>query len=343
MEIKRVSLRDYTSLRIGGGADLVVVTSQGEMIEALRYAKREAKRVHILGGGTNSYFNEHIENLFVIKNEIKGIEVKILDSQTVRESDSESEVLVTCGAGEVWDDVVVYSVEHGLWGIENLSYIPGSVGAAPVQNIGAYGTELKDVFVSLTAIDTETLETVEVTNKMCQFGYRDSLFKHSPGKYVICNVTLALSTTPKSILTYKPLDTLAGADDITLHKIRDVVIATRKAKLPDWVQHPNAGSFFKNPIISKVVLDSVLAKYQDLPFHEVDGGYKVPAAWLIEHVAKMKGVRMDDVGTWPTQPLVIVNFGQGDAKEVNDLAYKIIEKVKENTGILLEKEVNFIA
>lgn len=333
MEIKRVSLRDYTSLRIGGGADLVVVTSQGEMIEALRYAKREGKRVHILGGGTNSYFNEHIENLFVIKNEIKGIEARsMVNGQWLM-----------VGAGEVWDDVVVYAVEHGLWGVENLSYIPGSVGAAPVQNIGAYGSELKDVFVSLTAIDTETLETVEVTNEMCQFGYRDSLFKHSPGRYVICSVTLSLSVTPKPVLTYKPLDTLAGADDITLHKIRDVVIATRKAKLPDWVQHPNAGSFFKNPIVSKVVLDSVVAKFQDVPFHEVDGGYKVPAAWLIEHIAKMKGVRMDEVGTWPSQPLVIVNFGQAHAVDVNDLAHEIIEKVKENTGIVLEKEVNFIA
>jgi UDP-N-acetylmuramate dehydrogenase len=343
MEIHNIFLRDYTSLHIGGRADMVVVKSVEALQEAIRYVRQEGKRIHVLGGGTNTYFDERVENIFVIKNEIMGIEVKKHDIQTDRLLDKDNPILVTVGAGEVWDDVVVYAVENGLWGIENLSYIPGTVGAAPVQNIGAYGSELKDVFVSLVAVNNETLEVVELSKEECQFGYRDSLFKHKPDVYSICTITISLSKLPLPVLTYKPLDILSEKTNLTIQDVRDLVVATRTAKLPDWKEHPNAGSFFKNPIVSKEVGEELQRTYPSIPLHLVEAGYKIPAAWLIEHIAKMKGVRMGEVGTWPQQPLVIVNFGQAEAKDVNSLAEKIIEKVNENTGVTLEKEVNFIS
>lgn len=342
MEIQNILLSEYTSLRIGGEAEIVVVKTTEALQEALRFAKHEGKNVHMLGGGTNTYFDEKLENLFVIKNEIMGIKIQTSDSQTVGQSNKENAVLVTCGAGEVWDDVVRFAVEHELWGIENLSYIPGTVGAAPVQNIGAYGSELKDVFVSLVAINTETLEMIELSREECQFGYRDSLFKHTPGKYNICSVTIALSKSPLPVLTYKPLDSLIGKTDITIQDVRNLVVATRAAKLPDWNEYPNAGSFFKNPIVNKELGSELQKVYPNIPLHEVENGYKIPAAWLIEHIAEMKGVRMGEAGTWPQQPLVIVNFGHAEAKDINELAEQIINSIQMKCGITLEKEVNYI-
>lgn len=329
MEITSVSLKNYSSLRVGGEASVILVTDTASLVEVLMYAKKENKDVYFLGTGTNTYFGEDLENFLFIKMDSKGISFE----------EKDDEVFVTAYAGEVWDDLVRFSVEKGLWGIENLSFIPGIVGAAPVQNIGAYGVELKDVFVSLSAIDRTTLDMVEINKSACDFGYRDSFFKKEYGRYIIVSVTVKLSKKSSPKLTYKPLDSLIGKE-ITLQDIRDLVIQTRTAKLPDWHEHANAGSFFKNPIVTTSVVQELRDLYPEIPALEFEGGYKIPAAWLIEHVAQMKGVRRGDVGTWPTQPLVLVNYGDATANEVDSFAAEIKEKVHTKTGVLLEQEVN---
>lgn len=332
MEIKTVSLRNYSSLRAGGEGKLVVVTSTAQLVEAMMYAKRESQRVHVIGEGTNTFFGNSLENILFIKMNIKGVSFEEQDQA----------VLLTAYAGENWDTVVKLAVEKNLWGIENLSYIPGTVGAAPVQNIGAYGTELKDTFGSLAALDRETLQLVEISNEGCTFGYRDSLFKHHKDRYIIISVTLKLSKIPKPVLAYRPLDTLMENQEVSLQGIRDLVIATRTSKLPDYNLYPNNGSFFKNPIVSKEVGRALALKYEEMKLIDHEDGYKIPAAWLIEHVANMKGVRIGDVGTWPAQPLVIINYGNTTAEGILNFSDKIIKKIEDTIGIRLEREVNYI-
>lgn len=329
MEIRTVSLKDYSSLRIGGIGEMVEVRDKEELKEALIYAKREGLRIHILGQGTNSYFGEDLSKFLFIKLQFKGIEYR-----------EENEcIFMKVQASEVWDDVVKESVEKGLWGIENLSFIPGTAGAAPVQNIGAYGVELADVFVSLSALDTDSFEFMELARGECEFGYRDSIFKRNLGKYIILSLTLKLYKRPRPVLTYKPLDLLTSSQ-ITSADIRDVVIHTRTAKLPDWVINPNAGSFFKNPIIDAEVAEKVGKLFPSMPQIKVEEGYKIPSAWLIEYVAQMKGARKGNIGTWPDQPLVLVNYGNANAEDVDAFAQEIKKIVKQKTGVELEQEVN---
>ena len=332
MEIRTVSLKDYSSLRVGGEGSLVEVTSTIQLVEILQYAKKEGLRVHILGEGTNTFFGETSDGILFVKINIKGVSW----------NEEGEDVVVTAYAGENWDAVVKMCVEKNLWGIENLSYIPGSVGAAPVQNIGAYGTELKDTLVSVQALDRHTLDLVEIRNSACQFGYRDSLFKKENNPYIIISVTLRVSRVPHPLLGYKPLDVLATQEDLTIKDIRECVIATRTAKLPDYTVNPNNGSFFKNPVVSKEVGEQLLHTYPDAKLIASGEGYKIPAAWLIEHVAQMKGKRMGNVGTWPLQPLVIVNYGEAHADEILQFSENIIQKIQEKTGITLEREVNFV-
>ena len=333
MEVIVAPLKKYSSLNIGGDGRIVIVKNDKELVEAIRYAQQKNLRVHFLGEGTNTFFGDLLENLLVIKNEIKGIALEQRDTN----------YLLTAGSGENWDDVVQYAVNHNLWGLENLSYIPGSVGAAPVQNIGAYGVELKDTLSMLHAYDREKEQFVIFKNEDCKFGYRDSLFKEYPGRYCIVSITCRLSQEPRPVLTYKPLDMLTTKKDLTLGEIRELVIATRKAKLPDYRQYPNTGSFFKNPIVTKIKGDSLRDIYSELPLIPFGDDYKIPAAWLIEHVAEMKGIRIDDVGTWPNQPLVVVNYGQTTAKELLNFSEQIIRSIKEKTDIELIREVNYIS
>jgi UDP-N-acetylmuramate dehydrogenase len=332
MHISRVSLKDYTSLHIGGEADMVLVDSDETLVEACVYADTHKLRIHVLGGGTNTVFKETISDLLVLKMEMKKIAIE----------ENGNDVLLTVGAGERWDDIVQYTVDKGWWGLENLSHVPGNVGAAPIQNIGAYGAELKDVFVSLRAYDFTERNFVTLMNVDCEFGYRDSLFKRNPGRYIITEITVKLSKTPNPRLTYKPLDTLVGKQNLTLADIRALVIETRAKKLPDYKKYPNAGSFFKNPIVARAKAFAIRGKFGEIPIHEVAGGYKIPSAWLIEHLTQLKGVRKGNVGTWPAQPLVIVNYGEADFEELDAFANLIKDTVAEASGVLLEREVNFI-
>lgn len=324
-------MRDYSSFRTGGAADMVTVTNEEELIKVIQDARTKGLRIHILGGGTNTYFGQNLKNLLVIKIELKGIECKQVSKELYT---------IHVAGGECWDDVVKFSVEKNLWGLENLSLIPGTAGAAPVQNIGAYGVELKDSFQSLRAYDIFEEKIMELFLSDCHFGYRDSLFKHEKGRYVILSVVLNVSIKVSPILTYKPLNELLGKKFLTAQDVRDLVMITRKTKLPDYEEHPNAGSFFKNSILDKTEAEGLRAKYPDMPFVEVTRGHKVPTAWLIEHVAAMKGVREGDVGSWPNQPLVIVNYGGATANDIDSFAQNIQKIVQEKTGIILEQEVN---
>lgn len=351
MEIKKVSMKEYSALRVGGEGDLVVVKSEEELKEAVAHAAASGRRIHILGSGTNTYFAEDLSKYLFLKLEILGKEYgassKEQEGENVTTTNNEkritnNEVFLTAFAGETFDDIVEFSVEQGLWGIENLSRIPGSVGAAPVQNIGAYGAELKDTLISVRVFDIEENSFKDLLNEECDFAYRDSIFKHHPGKYIIISITLNLTKEFKPVLEYKPLDSLQGKADLTPKDVRDLVITTRRTKLPDWKKFPNTGSFFKNIIITKEEWGALKVTYPDMPVHEVRGGYKVPTAWLIEHVAEAKGLKVGDVGTWPNQPLVIVNYGNATAEEINDFASNIQKKVEEKTGIKLEREVNFV-
>lgn len=330
MEIKRVALKNYTSLRIGGEVDMVLVTTLRELIEVVMFAKKEERKLHVFGGGTNTYFGEDLGNLLVIKMNIKGISFE----------EQKNDVFVTAYAGEEWDDLVQFSVDQRLWGLENLSLIPGTVGSSPVQNIGAYGVELKDVFVSLSALDMRTLNVVEINKEACDFGYRDSLFKKEAGRYCIISVRIQLSKKFSPVLQYKPLDSLLGKENLTPLEVRNLVISTRTAKLPDWKQYPNAGSFFKNPVVTNLESKTLRSKYPEIPLIPHLEGFKIPAAWLIEHVAIMKGIKVKDLGTWPNQPLVVVNYGKASADDIDGLAGEIRSKILEKTGIILEQEVN---
>lgn len=329
MDIRTVCLKDFSSLWTGGEGRIFEVSSVDELMEAVLYAKENNLTVSLLGEGTNTYFGDDLLGFLFVKMRIKGIDVE----------EGDEEVILTAGAGEIWDDVVELAVDKGWWGIENLSHIPGTVGAAPVQNIGAYGAELSNVFVSLTAFDMETVEEKFFTREDCRFGYRDSIFRSKKGRYAICSVTLRLSKRRIPFFEYKPLDTLP-VDAATTQDVRNLVIATRNAKLPDWHEHPNAGSFFKNAVIDSNAAEFIKPLYPNMPLIQVPEGYKIPTAWLIEHVAEMKGVREEGVGTWPAQPLVIVNYGNATADEIDAFAGKIREKINEKTGIVLEQEVN---
>lgn len=333
MEIKKVLMKDYSSLKIGGEGNLVVVKSKEELLEAVMYAETEGFRVHVLGSGTNTYFAENLSKYLFIKIEILGVSLENVDDNKTR---------VVINAGEIFDDIVKLSIENNLCGIENLSFIPGTSGAAPVQNIGAYGVELKDSLFSVRVLELDSKKFLNLSNQDCEFGYRDSIFKKKKGKYIITQIVLELSQEFKPNLSYKPLDSLLGKENISLKDIRDLVIKTRQTKLPDWKIYPNTGSFFKNPFLSKLEGDELRAKYENIPLHEVVEGYKLPAAWLIEHIACAKGMKEGNIGTWPNQPLVIVNYGESSALELNNFASKIQNKIEEKTGIKISKEVNFV-
>lgn len=312
------------------------VKSLAELNELINERLLPTEKLLVLGGGSNVLFT-HDWNGMVIKNEITGIESFEKD---------ENEVWVKAGAGEVWHHLVEYCIENGLGGIENLSLIPGCVGAAPIQNIGAYGVELKDVFHSLEAyhIPTRTVETFQL--KDCLFGYRDSVFKNKfKGEFIILSVTLRLSRNPVLNVSYGAIQTQLEAmnvKNISIRSISKAVIAIRMSKLPNPADLGNAGSFFKNPEISREEFISLRLKFPDIIGYELpEGKYKLAAGWLIEK-AGWKGFRQGDAGIHQNQALVLVNYGSATGEEINMLADRVLRSVKETFDVQLEKEVNVL-
>ncbi len=295
-----------------------------------------------LGGGSNVLFT-HDFNGIVILNKIKGIEVI---------NETQQDVWIKAYGGEMWHDLVLFAVGHEYWGIENLSWVPGTVGAAPMQNIGAYGAELKDTLVSVEAFDISTGEKVIFQNNECKLGYRDSIFKNiAKGKYFIGAIVLKLSKLEKKNITYRALKDYFEKNNInpeTIKDISDAVIEIRKSKLPDPKIIGNAGSFFKNVFVEKKELDALLEKYPELPYFEEENVFKIPAGWLIEECGpagsgiSWKGYRVGSVGVHDKQALVLVNHGGATGEEIKDLALQIIESVKQKFGLILTPEVNFV-
>ncbi|MBI3305536.1 UDP-N-acetylmuramate dehydrogenase [Candidatus Nomurabacteria bacterium] len=296
-----------------------------------------------LGGGSNVLFTKDFDGL-VILNKLKGI--KILDE------DPES-ILIRCMGGEIWHDLVNFAVERGLWGIENLSLIPGTVGAAPMQNIGAYGAELKDVLENVEAYNIENGEKRIFRSEECNFGYRDSIFKNElKDKYFISAITLKLSKIERKNLSYKVLREYLEKNEIAIKSSKDVSSAVshiRRTKLPDPAIIPNAGSFFKNVFVDQEKLRELLKNYPDMPYFKDDEEngskasvfVKIPVAWLIEQTG-WKGKKTGNVGVHDKQALVLINYGGATGEEILSLANKIIADVKEKFNIELILEVNLI-
>jgi UDP-N-acetylmuramate dehydrogenase len=294
---------------------------------------RELPRL-IIGEGSNLLFMSNFEGI-VINPGMAGIEVL--------EDDGE-ELLVRVGASENWDQWVRHATEKGWHGLENLSLIPGSVGSAPVQNIGAYGVELKEHFAWLEAWDLKDNQAVKLDTKACKFGYRSCLFKNEGrGRYLITHVIFRLNRTPGLILDYgKVRSAFTEAHGKSPADLRNIIIHIRNSKLPDPKRYGNGGSFFKNPLVGRAIYNCIRVEHPKIPYYpDEENRVKIPAAWLIEQ-AGWKDKRVGNVGTWPTQPLVIVNYGGASGQEIYEFTEQIVEDVDRKFGISLEREVQLI-
>lgn len=290
----------------------------------------------ILGGGSNVLFTKDFDGL-VIKNSLPGIHVLHEDAEYI---------YVKAAAGEVWHSFVLWCIDRGYAGIENLSLIPGLVGAAPMQNIGAYGVEIKDVFHELEALDMHTLEVHRFNLEDCAFGYRESVFKNKlKNRYLILSVTFRLNKKPKFNINYGDIQSTLeemGVQELSIKAVSDAVIKIRSSKLPDPAKLGNAGSFFKNPVVPKSLVDELLKKHPLMPnYPQADGRVKVPAGWLIEQCG-WKGKVVGKTGAHKSQALVLVNYGGADGNEIYQLALNIAKSVKDKFGIDIEPEVNLI-
>jgi UDP-N-acetylmuramate dehydrogenase len=293
-----------------------------------------AQRCLILGGGSNLLFVDDFDG-WVLHPQLRGIEVTASDRQHIR---------LRVMAGENWDDLVAHTVAHGWGGIENLSLIPGSVGASAVQNIGAYGVEVKDVIDQVEAISMDSGEKVAFTAAECGFGYRTSHFKRSwSGRFIITAVVFRLCRQPAFILDYPGVREAVAAEGAPdLATIRRAVIAIRQAKLPDPAEVGNAGSFFKNPVVAAGTLKELLERFADLPHYaQTDDRFKLPAGWMIERCG-WKGRRMGRAGVHHRQALVLVNLGGATGRELLDLSEQVHADVLERFGIDLEREVQVV-
>lgn len=331
-----ISLKPYNTFGIDVKAkSFARFGSIDELKDLLRNRDLETP-LFILGGGSNILFTQDLP-FFVLKNEISGIEIM---------DETETRIVLKVGSGVEWHSFVRHTVEKGWGGIENMSLIPGSVGASPMQNIGAYGAELKDTFVSLEALHIESLEIHTFNKEECQFGYRESVFKRAlKNQYVIVSVSYELSKNPKINTTYGAIQSeieVMGTEEITVETVSQAVMNIRRSKLPDPKVLGNAGSFFKNPVVSKAVFEQIGKNYPDAPHYPQDSGEeKLAAGWLIEK-AGWKGKRIGNCGVHEKQALVLVNYGGASGQEIYDLSTLIIADIQSKFGVSLEREVNIL-
>ncbi|WP_317197789.1 UDP-N-acetylmuramate dehydrogenase [Hymenobacter siberiensis] len=340
---ENVSLRPYNTFGLDVRARYFArFASADELRALLKLPQVQAAEKLILGGGSNLLFTQDFAGV-VLKNEIRGLEI-------ISEDGDAQTALVRAGAGESWHGMVEYTLDQQLSGIENLSLIPGTVGAAPLQNIGAYGAELRDTFDHLEAVEIATGEGRVFSAGECGFGYRESVFKNVlKSQFVVTAVVLRLHRQARPNLQYGAIsDTLAelGIEgEPTPQDVSRAVVHIRRSKLPDPAEIGNAGSFFKNPEISQARFDHLKSQYPDLPGYPVPGGVKVPAGWLIER-AGWKGLRRGPGagthGVHARQALVLVNHGGATGGEVRQLAEEIISSVRQQFGVDLHPEVNIL-
>jgi UDP-N-acetylmuramate dehydrogenase len=335
--VKNISLKNLNTFGVDVKSKYFVeVYSEEELKQALNSKEYFNHKKLILGGGSNILFTKDFDGL-VIKNSISGIKLLNLDN---------NRVIVEAGAGVIWDELVKYCTDKNIGGIENLSYIPGTVGAAPIQNIGAYGQELEETFYELNGIYIDSCKTKKFNKSECSFSYRNSIFKNElKNKFIITSVRLKLNKNHNVNLSYNPVKEEVEKRNIkhpTIKNIRDIVIDIRKSKLPDPVEIGNAGSFFKNPVITKEKFKALKKEYPDCKhFFVDDDNVKIPAAWLIEKCG-WKGKRIGNAGTHKVQPLVIVNYGNASGKEIYEISTIIKNDVKTTFDITLKNEVNIL-
>ncbi|UZH54419.1 UDP-N-acetylmuramate dehydrogenase [Salinimicrobium tongyeongense] len=334
--LSNISLKPYNTFGIDVKArHFAEVTSLDELREVLKNSY--ASELFILGGGSNMLLTKDVQKTVVYIN-LKGIEIL---------EERENDVLVKAMAGENWHEFVLYCIDHSFGGLENLSLIPGKVGTAPIQNIGAYGVELKDSFESCTTLDVQTLQLRTFTREECRFGYRDSVFKNeAKGRYIITSVNFRLSKKNHRLNTsYGSIDQFLeekGIKTPTIASVSEAVISIRQSKLPDPKELGNSGSFFKNPVVSKEKLEKLHKEFPEAPFYVIDEQQvKIPAGWLIDR-AGLKGYREGDAGVHTKQALVLVNYGNATGQDILKLAEKIQQKIWDMFGIEISPEVNII-
>lgn len=333
---ENISLKEYNTFGIAANAKFFVeINSVLQLQKALQLSAYPEK--FIISGGSNMLLTKDIDAL-VLHIHMKGI--------SVFEEDNDS-VIIKVMAGENWHNLVLWTLDNDYGGIENLSLIPGNTGTAPIQNIGAYGVELKDVFISCEAMHIQTQELKEFTKEDCKFGYRDSIFKNeSKGQYIITSVKLKLTKNTHRLNTfYGAIEEELQVNQIihpTIKDISNAVVAIRKRKLPDPKEIGNSGSFFKNPVVSKKTFEAFRKNNPDAPFYDMGNKtYKIPAGWLIEQ-SGYKGKRFGDAGVHQKQALVLVNYGNATGEEILGLAYKIKKEVLNKFKIRIVPEVNII-
>lgn len=326
--LEQVPLAPFTTMRVGGNARFFArVGNREDLREVLVFAQDKNLPIFILGNGSNIVVSDSGFSGMVIKIEFKGIE--------------HGENLITVGAGENWDDVVEQVVSRGLWGFENLSLIPGSVGGAIVQNIGAYGIEVCDKVFSVEAFDIKTMQLKNFSREKCAFGYRESFFKKS-NNFIVTSVSFALSRNGEPNINYEDVKKFFEDKKIAnpnLQEIRDAIVAIRTAKMPAF-PIGTAGSFFKNPVVSFEQYEELKKQFPEIKAYlQGDNTVKLAAAWLLDHVGSWRGVRRGDAGVHEKQPLILVNYGRARAEEILNLASEMKKNIKEKTNVTLEEEV----
>ena len=335
-EIKEnISLKNYNTFGIDVKCSFFAeCDSTQEIIDFLKSDRKQSLPIMILGGGSNVLFTQDFDG-YILRPAIKGIDII---------EETETDVILKAGAGEDWDKFVAYCVEHAWGGIENLSLIPGNVGTCPIQNIGAYGVEVKDVITEVETLNISTLATESYKNQECEFAYRDSIFKRKlKGTHIITYVSFKLQKKPVFKLDYGKLnEELKRFDGINLPNIRQAVIDIRDSKLPKPEELGNAGSFFKNPVVEKSKAMELLSQYENMPCYDQGMGMvKIPAGWLIEKTG-WKGKRIGNAGVHKNQALVLVNYGGSTGSDIYNLATEIQKSVKEMFDIEIDVEVNIV-
>lgn len=331
---ENISLKEYNTFGIDVNAKRFVSI---DSLYNLQQLLKEEQDIFLISGGSNMLLTTDIEKLVVHIN-LKGISI---------DRENHNDIYLTVNAGENWHEFVLWCISQGYGGIENLSLIPGNVGTCPIQNIGAYGVEVKDVITQVEALEIKTGKLVVFSAEECQFGYRNSIFKNeAKGKYIITSVSFQLTKVEHNLNTsYGAIETelsLKGIDNHTIKDVSDAVIAIRQSKLPDPKEIGNSGSFFKNPVISKEHFEKLQVKHPNIPSYPISTSeVKVPAGWLIEQ-SGFKGKRFGNYGVHEKQALVLVNYGNASGKDIHQLAKNIQKTIKKSFDIDLEIEVNII-
>jgi UDP-N-acetylmuramate dehydrogenase len=334
MQVERnKALRQYNSLDLDANADAFVnIHNERELLSALEWGKVHSIPIVTLGEGSNVVLAGDVDAL-VLRQQSKGIDILETGSDWVR---------VRVAAGENWHQLVQWSLQRGLFGLQNLALIPGTVGAAPIQNIGAYGVELNSVLSSVHCLRVDDSSRMVLNRDECQFGYRDSIFKHElANQVVITAVEMRLSLHPSTDVSYPALAQYFSQNsnnELTPQAVFDAVVSIRRSKLPDPAVVPNAGSFFKNPIVDQAEANLLRAKFPSLPqYRQGDGRVKLPAAWMIEHCG-WRGYRRDDAGVHREHALVLVNYGNASGETILRLAREIADSVRHKFNVILEIE-----